>query len=55
MVEKNFIDEVESPFLSRFEKKIVSLNKLIDAKQIELSERIINDDLNLKNISKKRT
>ena len=50
MVDKKFIDKVEAPFLNRFEKIIISFDKLLDDNQKKLCEKILNDDLNLKEI-----
>ena len=50
MVDKKFVDKVEAPFLNRFEKIIISFNNLLDDSQKKISEIILKDDLNLKEI-----
>ena len=47
MVDKKFIDNVEAPFLNRFEKVIISFDKLLNDEQKNLSTKILNK-LNLK-------
>ena len=42
MVDKKFIDNVEAPFLNRFEKVIISFDKLLDDNQKNLSYKILN-------------
>ena len=49
MVDKNYINKVEAPFLNRFEKMIISFDKLLDNSMKKLSYEIAND-LNLKTI-----
>ncbi len=48
MVDRKFVDKVEAPFLNRFEKIIISFDKLLDDSQKKITE--INDDLNLEEI-----
>ena len=49
MVDENYINKVEAPFLNRFEKMIISFDKLLNNSQKQLSDEIIND-LNVKKI-----
>ena len=49
MVDKNYINKVEAPFLNRFEKMIISFDKLLNISQKKLSDEIVKD-LNLKNL-----
>ena len=44
---KNFINEVDLPFLNRFEKMRISFDKLLDNKQMMLTKRIM-DEINFK-------
>lgn len=41
---------MDPPFLNRFEKNIVTFDKLLDYSQLKLLENILSDDLNLKEI-----
>jgi hypothetical protein len=50
MVDKKFIDKVDPPFLNRFEKIIISFDKLLDISQKKLCNDILSDDLNMKKI-----
>ena len=50
MVDKKFISNVEAPFLNRFEKMIISFAKLLNNQQILLSQKILKEELNLKEI-----
>ena len=50
MVDKKFIDKVDPPFLNRFEKIIISFDKLLDNSQKKLCEDILRDYLKLKEI-----
>ena len=47
MVDKNYLDKVEPPFLNRFEKMILSFSQLIDDKQKKIAE-IISFELDMK-------
>ena len=53
MVDKQFVNRVDSPFLSRFEKTIISFDKLLDKNQKELDLELRNNDLNLTEIMKR--
>ena len=53
MVDKKFVDKVDSPFLSRFEKTIISFDKLLDKFQKDLDQKLRNNDLNLAEIMKR--
>ena len=43
MVNKNYLDKVEPPFLNRFEKMILSFSQLISKKQEELAKLIVDE------------
>ena len=53
MVDKKFVNKVDSPFLSRFEKTIISFDKLLDKFQKDLDLELRNNDLNLTELMKK--
>ena len=50
MVDKKFMMKEEPPFLNRFEKIIISIDKLMSRSQRNLFEEIWANDLNFKNI-----
>ena len=52
MIDKNYIDKQESPFLSRFEKAIVKFEELLSEKQKKTS-RLIFDELGINEQLKK--
>ena len=52
MVDKKFIDNVEAPFLNRFEKMIISFDKLLNDNQKNLKDNIKDVSDNYKIIIK---
>ena len=53
MVDKKFVDNIDSPFLSRFEKIIISFEQLLNPEQKRLYDEIRQNDLNLTEIMTK--
>ena len=50
MTDKKYINKAEPPFLNRFEKVIISIDKLLSPSQKNLFEEIWSNNLNLKKI-----
>ena len=53
MVDKKFIDNVDPPFLNRFEKIIISFEQLLNPEQKKLYDEVRQNDLNLTEIMQK--
>ena len=51
MVNKNYLDKVEPPFLNRFEKVLISFSQLINEKQKQLANEI-SREINMKELIK---
>ena len=48
MVDKKYIDKMESPFLNRFEKNIINFKELLNTFQKKISNDLLEDECNFK-------
>ena len=54
MVNKKFMDKMETPFLSRFEKIIIKFNELLNDTQKLLADDLMKNECDFKNMIKKK-